>query len=157
MKRAISLGNVYLTADIDCEGKEFPVVTSYSGIFNGNGYTVSNFKVSKSGTGATPTVAIFKKLTSTAQIVNVKFENATYIFNDIKESAGAVKVTPKAAALAIEMVAGAKVQDVTVTGTLTTNYAGELACINSVYYFEGTPDEAVMAGVDSFSAEITVN
>lgn len=157
LKRAISLGNVYLTADIDCGGKEFPVVTSFSGIFNGNGYTISNFQVKQSGTTATPTVAIFKKLTSTAQVENVKFENATYIFNDIKEGTTTIKVTPKAAALTIEMQAGALVQNVTVTGTLTTNYAGELACVNSVYYFEGTPDEAVMAGVDSFSAEITVN
>ena len=56
-----------------------------------------------------------------------------------------------------EMQAGAKVKDVTITGTLTTNYAGELACINSVYYFEGTPDETVMAGVDTFNDQITVN
>ena len=70
---------------------------------------------------------------------------------------GAVKVTPKVAALTIDMQAGAKVENVTVTGTLTTNYAGELACVNSVYYYEGTPDAAVMAGVDTFSAEITVN
>lgn len=157
LKRAISLGNIYLTADIDCGGKEFPVVTSFSGIFNGNGYTVSNFKVNKSGTAATPTASIFKKLTSTAEVVDVTFENVTYVFNDIKESTEDVKVTPKVAALAIEMQAGAKVQNVTVTGTLTTNYTGELACINSVYYYEGTPDEAVMAGVDTFNAEITVN
>ena len=157
LKRAISLGNVYITADIDCEGKEFPVVTSFSGIFNGNGYTISNFKVSKSGTAATPTAAIFKRLTSTAQVVDVNFENVTYVFNDIRESTGAVKVTPKLAALTIDMQAGAKVKNVTITGTLTTNYKGELACVQSVYYYEGTPDAAVMAGVDSFNAQITVN
>ncbi len=157
LKRAILSGNVYLTADIDCEGKEFPVVTSFSGIFEGNGYTISNFKVNKSGTATTPTAAIFSRLTSSAQIEDVNFENVSYIFNDIRESTATVTVTPKVAALAIDMQAGAKIKNVTVTGTLTTNYGGELACLNSVYFSTGTPDEAVMAGVENVNIQITVN
>ena len=157
LKRAITVGNVYLTSDIDCNGKEFSAST-FTGIFQGNGYKISNFKVNKSGAASTPTSAIFRRLTSTAQILNVTFENVEYNFSDIKESTATIKVTPKVAALTVDMQAGAKVQKVTITGTLTTNYQGELLCVNSPYFYDGTPDEAVMAGVDeTFSAQITVN
>ncbi len=156
LKSAVS-GNVYLMEDIDCEGKEFSVGT-FSGIFNGNGYKIFNFKVSKSGAASTPTSAIFKKLTETAEIKDVTFENVAFDFTDIKNSTATIKVTPKVAALAVDMQAGAKVNNVTVTGTLTTNYTGELPCVNSVYFYDGEPDEDVMEGVDeSFSANITVN
>jgi uncharacterized repeat protein (TIGR02543 family) len=157
LKHAVLSGNVYLTADIDCQGKDFSIGT-YSGIFQGNGYKVSNFKVAKSGGASTPTSGIFKKLAATAQILNVTFENVTYSFTDIKESTATIQVTPKVASLTVDMQAGAKVDGVTITGTLITNYTGELNCLNSVYYYAETPDEAVMAGVsDNFSASITVS
>ena len=150
-------GNIYLTADIDCEGMEFSVGT-FSGILNGNGYKISNFKVSKSGVASTPSSAIFKRLTETAEIKDVTFENVAFDFTGIRESTETIEVTPKAAALAVDMDAGAKVKNVSVTGTLVTNYAGELPCVNSVYFYDGEPDADVMAGVDaSFSANITVN
>ena len=156
LKRAISRGNVYLTADIDCEGKEL-TAQSFSGIFNGNGYKISNIKVAKGGVASTPTSAIFMELTSTAEINHVTFENVTFDFTEIKESTSTITVTPKVAALAVDMQAGAKVKNVSITGNLVTNYAGELPCINSVYFYEEAPDDAVMAGVDeSFSANITI-
>ena len=157
LKSAISTGNVYLTADIDCEGKDFPVITSFSGTFEGNGHTVSNFNVIKSGTQKTPTAAIFRALASSAVIQNVSFENITYTFNDIRESTNTITVTPKVAALAIDMQAGAKVKNVTVTGTVNTNYTGELSCINSVYFHNGSPDEVVMAGVENVNIQVTLN
>ena len=156
-KRAISAGNVYLTADIDFEGREFPVVTSFSGIFQGNGHTISNFKVSKGGTATTPTAAIFKRITSTAEILDINFENVTYIFNDIKSSTATVTVTPKVAALAVDMQAGAKVKNVTIEGNIETNYIGDISSINSLYFFDGVPNEAIMAGVEDVSVQITVN
>ena len=156
LKRAVTIGNVYLTADIDCEGKEFSVGTAFSGIFNGNGYTVSNFKVSKGGTKPTPTSAIFRRLTATAEITNVTFANVTYDFTEISASTATITVSPKVAALAVDMQAGAKVTNVTIIGTLTTNYTGELSCINSAYFHEGTADATVMAGVENFNAQITV-
>ena len=156
LKNAINVGdNVYLTANIDCEGKEIPV-RNFSGIFNGNGYTLSNLKVSRGGTSTKPIVAIFKGLASTAEIINVNFENVSYDFTGIKTSGGSITIKPQAAALTIDMEVGAQVKNVTVTGTLVTNYAGELPCVNSVYCFESTPNEEVMAGVDTFSAQVTV-
>ena len=156
LKSAVSAGNVYLTADIDCAGKEFSVGV-FSGLFAGNGHKISNFKVVKSGAASTPTSAIFKRLTSSAQIEDVTFENVAYDFTGIKESTATITVTPKVAALAVEMQSGAKVKNVTVTGTLQTNYAGELPCVNAVYFYEVEPDPDVMAGVDeSFSADVTV-
>ena len=156
LKSATS-GNVYLTADIDCGGKEFSV-GNFSGIFNGNGHTISNFKVKKGGAASTPTSAIFKRLTETAEVKDVDFENVTFEFTEIKESTDKITVTPKAAALTVDMEAGAKVKNVTVTGTMITNYVGELPCINSVYFYDGAPDPEVMAGVEgTFSANVTVN
>ena len=153
LKNAIETGdNVYLTADIDCDGKELPV-RDFSGIFNGNGHTISNLKVSRGGTSAKPLVAIFKSLASTAEIKDVNFENVSYDFTGVKESAA---VKPQVAALTVDMEVGAQVKNVTVTGTLKTNYPGELPCANSVYYSEGTPNEEVMAGVDDFTAQVTV-
>jgi len=157
LKRAVNVGgNVYLTSNIDCGGKEFSVATNFASIFNGNGYTISNFTVPRSGTALTPTSAIFKGLTATAEVVDVNFANVTYNFTGVKENTATITVKPKAAALAVDMQAGATVKNVTVTGTLTTNYAGELPCINSVYFFEGTADEDVMAGVESFNAQVTL-
>ena len=157
LKRAINVGgNVYLTSNIDCEGKEFYVATNFSGIFNGNGYTISNFTVPKKGSPPTPTAAIFKGFTATAEVVDVSFENVAYDFTGIAASEGNITVNPKVAALAIDMQAGATVKNVTVTGTLTTNYSGELSCVNSVYFFEETVDATVMAGVENFNAQVTV-
>ena len=155
LKHAVAVGNVYLTADIDCGGKEFSI-GNFSGIFNGNGYKISNFKVNKSGAASTPSSSIFRRLMSTAEIVNVTFENVSFNFTEIRESTESITVTPKVAALALDMQAGAKVNNVAVTGTLVTNYTGELSTINSVYYYDVTPDEAIMSGVDNFSANITV-
>ena len=158
LKNAMSSGNVYLTTDIDCEGKELNAVT-FSGIFNGNGYKISNFKVIKSGTKVTPTSSIFKRLASTAEIKDITFENVTFDFTGIEESiVNNSKFSPKVAALTIDMQAGAKVTNVTISGTFVTGYEGEFPCVNSVYFYEGEPDADVMAGVDeSFSANITVN
>lgn len=157
LKRAINVGgNVYLTSNIDCEGKDFYVATNFSGIFNGNGYTISNFTVPKGGSSGKPTAAIFKGLTSTAEVVDVNFENVTYDFTGIRASTQTVTVKPQVAALAVDMQAGATVKNVTVAGALTTNYSGELSCVNSVYFFEGTADATVMAGVENFNAQVTV-
>ena len=158
LKNAMSQGNVYLTADIDCEGKELNAV-AFSGIFNGNGYKISNFKVNRTGTKVSPTSSIFKRLTSTAVVKDVTFENVVFDFTGIEESIVTnSKFSPKVAALTVDMQAGATVENVTITGTFLVDYAGEFPCVNSVYFYEGEPDADVMAGVDeSFSANITVN
>ena len=54
LKSAIKNGNVYLTADIDCQGGELAVPTTYNAIFEGNGFKVSNLLVKQFGTAKEP-------------------------------------------------------------------------------------------------------
>ena len=153
LKSALKSGNVYLTKDIDCEGETLSI-DSFNKIFEGNGFKVSNFTVEKSGTTFVPTVSIFKSLGASADIRNVDFENVTFEFLDINENSG---VVPNVAALTKDMSAGAKVTNVSVTGTIKTNYDKELPRLNSVYYYKDSADEAVLAGVNNFTANITVD
>jgi hypothetical protein len=68
-----------------------------------------------------------------------------------------VEVKVNVAALAVNMSAGAKVTDVSVSGTIATNYKGEFPCLNDVYYHKDAADAGVMANVTDFSANFTVD
>ena len=157
LKNAIKDGeNVYLTADVDLGGAEISGGNfgDYNSIFEGNGHTVSNFKLSKGGTTFSPNLAIFRNLGESADIRNVSFESVTYNFFDIADAQG-VKVS--VAALAVNMAEGAKVKDVTVTGVLNTNYGGELPRLCDVYCYKDEDESTALDGVTGFNADITVN
>ena len=127
---AIKAGkNVYLMNDIACGGKDLSFGT-YNGEIAGNGHTVSGFNVPKSGTTMNPACAIFTKLGATAKIENVSFTDATYTYTGVNQSAKSFKV----AALAVSSEGGATLNNVTITGTITTNYEGELTKLNSFVY-----------------------
>ena len=79
LKSAIGKGNIYLNADIDCEGKELFFKGDFKFTLEGNGHTVSNFTVNKSGTSMNPAVAIFNNLTDTAVIKDVNFSNISAV------------------------------------------------------------------------------
>ena len=155
---AVSQGNVYITADIDCAGGAFSV-GDFDGIFEGNGHKITNFTVSRRGTAKEPASAIFNTLSKNADVRNVVFENVTFDFTGIKSSTDKVTVTPKAAALAINMEAGAKVSGVSVTGTLKTDYKeGEITTQNQVFFYKNAEEAAaVLAGVTQFNANIIVD
>lgn len=154
--RALSKGNVYLTADIDCGGKEISM-EDFNHVFEGNGYTVSNFTVKKGRSTVNPPVSIFESLGAKADVRNVRFENVSFDFLGIKSDTETVKVNPYVAALTVEMAKGAKVSNVSVSGSLITNYTGELPCLNSVYYYKDAPDAEIMAGVTDFVANIVID
>ena len=156
LKSALSSGNVYLTANIDCGGAELPM-RDFNKTFEGNGYTVSNFTVVKGGTIINPSVAIFKSLGSSAEVNNVNFTGVTFKFFDIRESTDKVEVNVNVAALAVNMTAGAKVDGVTVSGTISTDYNGEFPCLNDVYYHKGDANAEILSGVTDFTANITVD
>lgn len=156
LKSALSDGNVYLTADIDCGGKELPMRDFDERIFEGNGFTVSNFTVKKSTSLVKPAVAMFKSLGKGAVVRNVSFVDVTFDFSDIREGSGTVAVKPNVASLAVSMSAGATVSDVSVSGKIVTNFSGDFPCLNEVYYYAEAADSAVMAGVTDFIADITV-
>jgi hypothetical protein len=121
--------NVYLINDIACGGKDLSFGT-YNGEIAGNGHTVSGFNVPKTGTTINPACAIFTKLGATAKIENVSFTDATYTYTGVNQSAKSFKV----AALAVSSEGGATLNNVTITGTITTNYEGELTKLNSFVY-----------------------
>jgi hypothetical protein len=158
LKSAIKTGNVYLMNDIDCGGGELTAPTSFGKIFEGNGYTVSNFTVKSGGSLGAPSIAIFKTLAKSAEIRNVSFTDVAYDFTGIKESTDKITVTPRVAALANSMQSGAKIKDVSVSGTITTNYAeGDLtADANKPFFFDGEADPAVTAGISGFTADVKV-
>ena len=158
LKSALKTGNVYLLNDIDCGGEELSAPTSFGMIFEGNGFTVSNFTIKGGGTPKTPTVAIFKNLTKSAEIRNVNFEGVAYDFTGVRESTASITVTPQVAALTVSMESGAKITDVSVSGVITTNYVeGSLDDLaNKPFYFVGDADPAITAGISGFTADVTV-
>ncbi|MBQ9070214.1 MAG: InlB B-repeat-containing protein [Clostridia bacterium] len=137
--------NVYLTADIDCLGETFCYVT-YSGVFEGNGFTVSNLTVEKSG-ALRPACSIFKELGEGAEIRNVSFTGVVYNYTSLSASASAFKVS----ALAIN-ARGAKITNVSVVGTITTDYTGELPKLNSAVY-----EDDATAQIENFTANVIYN
>ncbi len=156
LKSAAISGNVYLTSDIDCGGAEL-AFDNFNKIFEGNGYTVSNFVVDQSGTVINPSVAIFKSLGANADVRNVSFENVTLKFFNIRESTATVTVWANVAGLAVSMSEGATVSNVSVSGTIETNYNGEFPCLSDVYYHKEAADPAILAGVTNFTANIIVD
>lgn len=146
---------VYLMNDIDCDGEELYIPSTYTNIFEGNGFKVSNFTVPTKGTSYTPTLAIFKELGNGAQIKNVSFENAKYTLT-VNTAIPAEALTVKAAALAVSITSGVTVTDVSISGTLHTSYTGELSCLEKVFYYTKAEDEALLGGVSGFTADFAV-
>ena len=148
LKKALSSGeNVYLTADVDCSGETL-TFSNYSGEFNGNGFTVSNFTVSKSGS-AIVSCSIFNNLGNGAVIRDVSFTDVTYDLTGISASAKKVKV----AALALS-AGNATLSGVSVQGTVVTNYTGELPEANTLVY--ETNDGAVLNIDDNCVVNVTI-
>ena len=146
LERAVSSGkNVYLTNDIDCGGAELSL-GSYGGIFEGNGYKVGNFTVKKSGGVIMPVCSIFDELSKGAEIRNVTFDEVRYELFEISDIVRAVKVSALA-----KTASGAKVENVTVKGTLATDYDGELPKLLEPFY-----EDESEAEIGGFTAEITV-
>ncbi len=146
--------NVYLLNDIDCGGEALYVSSPYGGILEGNGYKISNLTVESKGTTFNPTLAIFKELSEGAAIRSVSFEEVEYVLNVNTEIPN---LNVKAAALALSLGSGVTVTDVSISGALTTNYSGELSCLEKVFYYTEPQDEALLGGVNGFAASITVN
>lgn len=150
-KNAISAGNnIYLTADIDCAGETLSLGT-YGGELNGNGFSVSNFTVKKSGT-AYVSCSIFTNLEDGAIIRDVSFKDVTYDVSGVSGNVQKLKV----AALAVK-VGNATISNVSVEGTVVTNYTGDLLPENLPMYYETGSDSTVdMTGVNSITINIDV-
>jgi uncharacterized repeat protein (TIGR02543 family) len=118
LKDEISAGrNVYLTGNIDCGGATLSL-GNYSGELNGNGFTISNFKVEKSGK-FTVTCALFTRLGDGAVIRDVSFTDVVY------DVMGVTKAF-EFAALARTTDGAVTISGVTVSGNLITDFEGEI-------------------------------
>ena len=146
LEAAAGKGNIYLTCDIDCEGKELSFGQNFGHVFEGNGHTVRNFTVKKAGGALMPSVSVFQNLEEGAEIRNVAFENVTFEFFGVEK---ATKI--KVAALAKEGK-GCIVTNVSITGTIRTNYEGEFPRLEEAFF-----EETSVAQITGFSAEITVS
>ena len=145
LKNAIGTGNIYLTCDIDCEGKELSF-GDFNHVFEGNGFKISNFTVKKSGGALMPSVSLFQSLNAGAEIRNVSFENVNFQLFGIEK---ATKI--KVAALAKDGK-DCIISNVSITGTLHTDYTGEFPSLEEAFYEETSGTQ-----VSGFTAEITVS
>ena len=121
--------------DIDCAGEILNNSSTgfggtYSAIFEGNGYSVKNFTVKKSSQKFLPECAIFNTLADGAEVRNVRFEEVSYDITGVDlENVRDVKF----ALLAVE-AGNVKVENVSVSGTATTNYTAELSKSESAFF-----------------------
>ena len=139
--------NIYLTADIDGAGATFSN-KNYSGHLEGNGYSISNLTVSKSGS-LIMNCTMFNTLSEGAKITNVNFTGITFELGEVNDKAAANGV--RIAALA-RNANGAVISNVTVSGEVITTYTDTLPRLNEAVY-----DSESTATVDGFSATITVS
>ena len=152
---AIGSGNIYLTADIDCDGNALNF-GDFGRIFEGNGHKVTNFTVEQSGSAIMPVSSLFQTLTAGAEIRNVAFEEVTFKFLDIKDLARTIKV----AALAKEAT-DSTVTNVTVSGKILVAKDLELPRLNEAFFTEytveaGAEKDSNGNAVTNFTAQITI-
>ncbi len=108
--------NIYLTGDLDFTGKKFPA-TSYNGEINGNGYKLSNISASfETKKNTQENFAIFGSLGAKAYLHDFIVENAAISF---KYDGTWPAVDCRAALLVWKAAAGARLTNLTVSGTLT--------------------------------------
>ena len=145
LNKALSNGqNVQIMNDIDCGGEslEFGL---YSGIIAGNNFTVSNFKVVSSGT-LRKSCFLFSGFGEGTEIKNVSFKGVVFEMFGTASATGGIQI----AALA-KTSTGATIDNVTVEGTLITDYEGELSKLNSAFHEDKEGNT-----VTGFTANITV-
>ena len=105
---------IYLEADIDFTGKEWKNGIEFNGEINGNGYTIKNITLSLA---STPKVVnnfgLFGVLASNSYVHDVSFENVNITVSTT------TKNPIQAALFAYEIKDGAKLEKVTVSGTIS--------------------------------------
>ncbi|MCH5157398.1 MAG: InlB B-repeat-containing protein [Clostridiales bacterium] len=160
--------NIWLTANIDCGGKELHLGDYNSTLYGGGfeedgfaeneGFTISNFTVTNShNTTNRPQFAIFGELGAKAKIQNVHFADVHF---EIQSWANSTEI--RVAALAIQADAKCQITNVTVTGDYVIKWASNasdslkqrtletLANINSQPFYQANSE------VDSTSFEANI-
>lgn len=129
---ALSNGhNIYLMNDI--EAKNFSSA-NYNGEFNGNGYTVSGITLNYTGQNAITrfnqaNVGVFRSLMGRAYVHDVTFADVVINVATTNTSGGSQEaLSASIGMLAAEAREGARVENVTISGTLTCN-AYTMQCV----------------------------
>lgn len=140
--------NVYLTENIDAGGENF-ANKSYTGHLEGNGYTISNLTVQKSGT-LMMNCTLFSTLGKGTKITNVNFENVTFNLGTITQT-DVENNRLRIAALA-RSASDTEITNVTISGVVITDFTGTLPTLNSAVY-----DSASVVVLDNFQSNITIS
>lgn len=121
--------NIWLTQNIDCGGKEL-FFGDYSNTLQGNGFKISNFKVTNNhSNGLRPQFAIFGELGANAKIQNVTFDQ---VYFEIISEFNTYEIRTAALALSAEVKESKNedgeveyktcvIDNVTVNGTYSVN------------------------------------
>ncbi len=110
--------NYWVMNDIDCKNTQVTPLTELSGKIQGNGYTISNFKIYKEKI-VEESVAIFGNIKEGASITDITFSGVTMEYKSITEPA------PKVYGIFSSVAAAATISNVTFSGTL--QYSGKAA------------------------------
>ncbi len=131
--------NIYLMTDInyeqDGQRPQISFPNSYTGTFYGNGHKISNFTVTRSASSSGDVyLGLFNRLTETAHLEKITFENFVFNVSTAGLSAG---YNNYIGALAGRAEAGATLNEVTLIGTMIYSLAKqvegkELVCNNTI-------------------------
>ena len=69
-------GHYVIGADLDFDGKKWPLSSNFSGSIHGNGYTISNISIEQNKIETNSVYGIFKTVKAGAEIKDVNFANA---------------------------------------------------------------------------------
>ena len=69
-------GHYVIEADLDFDGKKWPLSSNFSGSIDGNGHKISNIAIEQNKIETNSVYGIFKTVKTGAEIKNVNFENA---------------------------------------------------------------------------------
>lgn len=101
-----------IEADLDFEGKRWPFSGNFSGSIDGGGHTFKNITAKQSS--LSQQAGLFPTLTASAEIFDLTFENVSYTIEAGSNNAG-----PSYGLFAGRIIEGARIENVSVTGTLT--------------------------------------
>lgn len=124
LRRISSTSNIWLMNDIDMSGANFtPVSSTYVGEFNGNGHTISNISFECTTSALRNFVGMFYTLGANAYIHDVTFANVSMAVEFGEMRPGGL-VNNYLGLLVGTWQAGARVEDVNLTGTITYDSSG---------------------------------
>ena len=147
--------NFYMLNSIDMGGATVSFPDSYSGIFMGNGMTISNFRVEKTRPerAGTYSYGLFGTLAADAQISDITFADVTFT----ADLSNPIVTEYRAGILAGTAEEGATVQNVTISGDFTFTIV-EQGTNGTQFYNNLFPNNAaVLVGYGTLTGADTCN